>query len=322
MIESASTTPPAREIVLEAVSKFYGEVLGIGQVSLTIPPGITSLVGPNGSGKSTLMNLITGLIQPTRGRLSVLGISPGDPEELFRLVGYCSQFDSFPRGLSGFQFINSYLRVHGYQAPRAGALARKAIERVGLTDAAGRRVSAYSKGMRQRIKLAQAIAHQPSVLVLDEPLNGLDPLARSEIIALFRELAEEGLHLLISSHILHEVDILSDRVILLKGGYVIAEGEIHSVRDEIREKPLQVSIRCDKPSLLAARVFQHDSVVEARLHDDEQGLLVSTRDTDRFYLLLNRLVIEDDLRVESVAPADENIDAVYRYLVGGEKEGL
>ena len=154
----------------------------------------------------------------------------------------------------------------------------KAIERVGLTEAAGRKVAGYSKGMRQRIKLAQAIAHRPSVLILDEPLNGLDPMARAEVIALFRELADAGLHVIVSSHILHEVDLISDQVVLINGGYVVAEGEIGGVRDEMEEEhPVQVLIRCDRPSLLASRVFEQDHVVEARIHDDGRGLLVRTR---------------------------------------------
>src|SRR5215471_11700300 len=175
-------------IQFENVSRFYGEVLGVNRVSLSIPPGVTSLVGPNGAGKTTLMNLMTGLVQPSCGEIRVLGIKPSNPEKLFRLVGYASQFDSFPKGLTGFQFIYSYLRLFGYASEKCTSLARAAIDRVHLNDAAERKVAGYSKGMRQRIRLAQAIAHDPRVLVLDEPLNGLDPLVRAETIALFRQL--------------------------------------------------------------------------------------------------------------------------------------
>src|SRR5690242_5908374 len=195
-----------RRVIFENVSKFYGDVLGVNRVNLSIPPGITGLVGPNGSGKTTLMNLMVGLIRPSRGKIDILGVSAEQPEELFKHVGYSTQYDAFPPGLTGYQFIESYLRVHGYTAKEADEMTWKAIERVNLVDAAKRRVAGYSKGMRQRIKLAQAIAHQPSVLVLDEPLNGLDPMARAEVISLFRELADGGLHVLVSSHILHEVD--------------------------------------------------------------------------------------------------------------------
>jgi len=309
--------PDDHMIVFEDVSKFYGEILGVNRVTLAIEPGITSLVGPNGSGKTTLMNLMTGLIRPTRGRVSVLGLRPDHPEVFFSKVGYCSQFDSFPSALTGFQFINSYLRVHGRPKKEAQELAWKALHRVYLLEAAHRKIAAYSKGMRQRVRFAQAIAHEPAVMILDEPLNGLDPMARAETIRLFRQLADEGLHLIISSHILHEVNDMSDTVILLNNGYVVAEGAIQGVRDEMEEHPMQILIRCDRPGLLAARVFEQDSVVEAKIHKDKHGLFVKTRDADAFYLLLNTIVVQDGLNVESIAPADDDLNAVYQYLIGG-----
>ena len=189
-----------------------------------------------------------------------------------------------------------------------------------MLDAADRKVAAYSKGMRQRIRLAQAIAHRPSVLILDEPLNGLDPMVRAETIALFRKLAAEGLHLIISSHILHEVDVMSDRVVLVNNGYIVAEGNIHGVRDEVTEHPMQILIRCDQPAKLAAQVFAEDSVVEARLHNDRGGLFVRTRDADSFYLLLNRVVADGAINVESIAPVDDDLSAVYGYLISSEGE--
>ena len=305
-------------IIFDDVSKFYGEILGVNRVNLTIAPGITSLVGPNGAGKSTLMNLMTGLLRPTRGSVTLLGIPTDRPEQLFRKVGYCTQFDSFPRGLTGREFIHSFLLVHGFDKKKAAEFTVTALERVNLLDAADRKVGAYSKGMRQRIRLAQSMAHQPSVLILDEPLNGLDPMVRAETIALFRKLSAEGLHLIISSHILHEVDMMSDCVVLLNNGYVVAEGNIHGVRDEMEEHPMQILIRCDKPSKLAAHVFDQDHVVEARLHDDRGGLFVKTRNADRFYLLLNRVVSEGEINIESIAPVDDDISAVYQYLIGSE----
>jgi len=305
-------------IIFDDVSKFYGEILGVNRVNLSIAPGITSLVGPNGSGKSTLMNLMTGLLQPTRGKITVLGIPTDRPEELFRKVGYCTQFDSYPRGLTGAEFIKSFLLVHGMERQKAESLTRKALERVSLLEAGDRKIAAYSKGMRQRICLAQALAHEPSVLILDEPLNGLDPMVRAETIALFRKLAEQGLHLIISSHILHEVDMMSDFVVLLNNGYVVAEGNIHGVRDEMEEHPMQILIRCDQPSRLAAQVFAQDHVVEARLHDDKRGLFVRTRDADNFYLLLNQIVAEGEVTIESIAPVDDDLNAVYQYLFGSE----
>jgi ABC-2 type transport system ATP-binding protein len=275
-------------IVFDDVSKFYGEVLGVNRVNLSLPPGVTSLVGPNGSGKTTLMNLMTGLVRPTQGSISVLGLTPDQPEEFFRHVGYCTQFDSFPKGVTGYEFINQYLRLRGLTAIDAHRLTTEAISRVSMGEAAHRKVAAYSKGMRQRIRLAQAIAHHPTVLVLDEPLNGLDPMARAESMALFEALGKEGMHVVISSHVLHEVDKISDQVVLMSYGYVVAEGQIQGVRSEVTEHPMQILVRCDAPNLLASRLFAQDHVVEAKLNRDGQGVLVRTLDADQFYILLNR----------------------------------
>ena len=313
-----STAASGEMILFEEVSKFYGEVLGVNRVNLRIAPGITSLVGPNGSGKTTLMNLMTGLLKPTSGRISVLGISPDEPEALFRKLGYCSQFDSFPRGATAREFISFYLRVHGYRKQETEELTHRALERVSMLEAADRKVSAFSKGMRQRVRLAQSIAHNPSVLILDEPLNGLDPMARAEIIRLFRQLADAGMYLIISSHILHEVDMMSDSVVLLHNGYVVAEGEVHGVRDEIDEHPIQILIRCDRPQALAARLFKHEHIVEARIHNDRHGLFVKTRRPDEFYLLLNMVITDLKLQVESVAPVDGDLNAVYQYLIASD----
>ena len=304
-------------IVLENVSKFYGEVLGVNGVSLAIECGITSLVGPNGAGKTTLLNLMTGLLKPTKGTIRVLGTEPSNPEMFYRKIGYCSQFDSFPKGVTGYQLISSIMSIHGYNRADAKARSSAVIEKVGMGDAADRRIAGYSKGMRQRIKLALAIAHDPKVLVLDEPLNGLDPMARAEVIELFRKFAEAGLHVVISSHILHEVDIISDSVIMMSNGYVVAEGDIQSVRNEMDDHPIHIFIRCDRPSLVAALIFQQDSVVEAKIHADGGGLLVASRNADNFYRLFNRIVLDHHISVEAVEPADENVHSVYEYLIGG-----
>jgi ABC-2 type transport system ATP-binding protein len=187
-----------------------------------------------------------------------------------------------------------------------------------MTEAALRRVASYSKGMRQRIKLAQAIAHQPTVLVLDEPLNGLDPMARAEAIALFRSLAAEGLYVIISSHILHEVDRISDQVVMLSNGYVVAEGQIQAVRGEMhQDHPLQILVRTKQPAVLASRLFSQDHVADVRMHHDRGGLLISTREPEMFYKLLQDLVVEGAIDLQSVTPADDDVHSVYEYLIGG-----
>jgi ABC-2 type transport system ATP-binding protein len=312
---SAGTAPPA--VIFEEVSKFYGEVLGVNRVTLNIPPGITSLVGPNGSGKTTLMNLMTGLLHPDNGRILMRGISPRDPEALMRITGYATQYDTAPRWATGFTFITTGLRLFGYSRADAEARAWTALERVSLTEAATRKVASYSKGMRQRVRLAQAIAHDPDLLVLDEPLNGLDPLVRAETIALFRAWASAGKHVIISSHVLQEVDLISDQVVLIANGMIIAEGSIRAVRDEIDEHPSQFLVRCPTAPDVASRLFTEPHVSEVRLNDDRLGLLVKTTDREAFARALGRIAL-DGHRIEGVVPADENVDALYEYLIGGE----
>jgi ABC-2 type transport system ATP-binding protein len=251
-----------------------------------------------------------------------MSLSPGSATEFFRNVGYCAQFDFFPRGITGWQFIFDSLMLHGMSKTEASRLTRESLERVQLGDAAGRRIAGYSKGMRQKTRLAQAIAHHPRVLVLDEPLNGLDPMARAESIALFEELGRQGMHLLISSHILDEVDRISDRVVLITGGYLIAEGNIHEVRQEVREKPMQVLIRCDHPALLASKMFAINHCVEARLHADGLGVFLRTGDIDQFYSALNGIAAEGLVKIEAVAPADDDVNAIYQYLIGSDGSAL
>lgn len=307
-----------RQIVFNNVSKFYGEVLGVNRVSFTLESGITSLVGPNGSGKTTLMNLLTGLIRPTQGSILVLGLTPQQPIEFYRQVGYCTQFDSFPPGTNGYDFIFQPLCLHGFTNEQAAKLTSEALERAGMAQVAQRKVAGYSKGMRQRVRLAQSIAHHPSVLVLDEPLNGLDPMARAESIALFESLAKQGMHVIISSHILEEVDRISDRVVMMSSGYVVAEGQIREVRNEVRDHPIQILVRCSNASRLASAAFELDHVVEAKILNDGQSVLVRTRDAENFYLMVNKIVSAGLVEVDTVSPADADVNSIYQYLIGSD----
>lgn len=320
--DSALHLPDDETVIFDNVSKFYGEVLGVNRISLRLGPGITGLVGPNGSGKSTLMNLMTGLLRPTEGSIHVLGAPTDRPEQLFHKVGYLTQFDSFPASMNGYQFVYSYLRIHGHRHGDADEMTWAAIDRVGLRDAAMRKMAGYSKGMRQRIRLAQAIAHGPQVMVLDEPLNGLDPMARNEVIEVFKSLAEDGCHVVISSHILHEVDMISDQVLLLSGGYVVAEGGVSDVREEMHERPIQVLVRCDKATEVASALFAAEVAVEVSLHDDRQGVMVRTTNAGEFYRFMNQLVLDKDLSLETISVADSDVRAVYAYLIENEGEAL
>lgn len=305
-------------ILFHNVSKFYGDVLGVNKVDLRIPPGITSLVGPNGSGKTTLMNLMTGLVHPGSGSISVRGVSPFAPEKLMRILGYATQYDAAPRGVTGFGFVLAGLLLHGYPRAEAERRAALAIEAVALTHSAQRKIAAYSKGMRQRIRLAQAIAHEPEILVLDEPLNGLDPLVRAETIALFRDYAARGRHVILSSHVLQEVDVFSDQVILIANGMIVAEGEIRNVRDEIHEHPSQFLLHCQQRSRVASLLFEQADVLEVKLDPEGRGVLVTTRHRDAFATAVQRIALSG-IEIDGVLPMDENVDALYEYLIGGGK---
>jgi ABC-2 type transport system ATP-binding protein len=304
-----------RTVDFDEVSKFYGEVLGVNHVSLSIPPGITSLVGPNGAGKTTLMNLMTGLIHPDDGTITVRGISPRDPERLMRITGYATQYDSAPRWATGFSFITTSLQLFGFNGADAEEKAWKALQQLGLAGAAHRKMAGYSKGMRQRVRLAQAIAHEPEILILDEPLNGLDPLVRAETIALFHTWGALGRHVILSSHVLQEVDVISDQVVLISNGMIVAEGKIRDVREEMHEHPSQFIVRCREASRVAALLFNSDHVTEVRLNKDRMGLLVMTRNREQFSRAISRIAL-DGYGIDSVIPTDENVDALYEYLIG------
>lgn len=302
-------------IRFEGVSRFYGDVLGVNRVDLELEPGIIGLVGPNGAGKSTLMNLVTGLVRPSRGKVTVRGVAPDDTETFFRHIGYCTQYDGFPLGMTGRRLLFSLLRVHGFETESANELANVALDRVGMTAAADRPVDAYSKGMRQRIKLAQAICHEPQVLVLDEPLNGLDPQARAEVTEILRERGAAGAHVLVSSHILHEVDAISDRVVFLDNGYVIAAGDAPGIKGELKQYPMQIFVRSQQAPGIASRLFDLRQVNEVRLHDDGAGLFARTPDADGFFLAFNKLTIAEGWQIDSMGTADETVEAIYNYLV-------
>lgn len=301
-------------IALRDVSKFYGDFLGVNRISLDIEPGIVGLVGPNGAGKSTLMNLISGLVTPTRGTVTINGVTPAQPESFYQLLGYCSQYDSFPAGITGYDFVLNTLLVHGFSKKSAVQLTEQTLDQVNLTNAALNAVDSYSKGMRQRIKLAQSICHQPNVLILDEPLNGLDPMARAQVIELFRGFADAGKIVLISSQILHEVDLISDRVVLLNSGYLVAEGGLSDIQSETGE-PMKIFIRSSDVSQIASKAFDLSHVVEVQLHFDGKGLFIRTSDADAFFLEFNQYVTQENWSIESMGPADETIEALYQNLI-------
>jgi ABC-2 type transport system ATP-binding protein len=315
--KSRPTANPPPTVRLFDVSRWYGEILGVNKVTADIMPGITGMVGPNGAGKSTLMNLICGMLRPGQGSVTVFGQPVWNNKELRRRVGYCSQVDHFYEGFSGFDFVCAMMKLHGNGRDWARERARQILDQVDMTQHMHRRLRGYSKGMRQRVKIAVSLAHQPDLLILDEPFNGLDPVGRREMMQLFAEYAGEGRTLLISSHILHEVEQMTDNILMMSNGYVVAEGQVRQVRDLLRRHPFQVFLRCDDPRRLAGVMLSEPDVTQAQI-DGEDCVTLSTCNPDRFYLRLNEIVLEHGFAIDVVTLADENMQSIYRYLSGRE----
>ena len=314
--------PHAPLLLFEQVSKWYGTVLALNQVTLELTGGITGLVGANGAGKSTLLRMATGQVKPTLGRVSVGGVDAWDWRAR-RLVGYCPDADAFYEDLSGREFVRVMARLCGYDRAEANRRAAAALDRVGMTDRAGRKLQGYSKGMRQRIKLAQALLHDPGLLILDEPLSGIDPVGRQELLELFQALAAQGKCLLISSHELEALEKLTNHVVVMARGRVAAVGTLRQIRDLLDDYPLSVRIDVDRPRDVARLLLALPDVVAVELDtaaadgDTPPGLVVKARNPKRFFADLGRLVVAEELDVRRLEPLDDSAHAILGYLLGG-----
>jgi ABC-2 type transport system ATP-binding protein len=303
--------------VIEAreLGRWYGEVVGLNELSVTVGAGITGLIGPNGAGKSTFLKLVAGEIRPSRGSVRVLGLEPFANRELYRRIGFCPQQDALYEHLSGRDFVVLLLRLSGYSPREARERADLALERVGLTDAARRRTGTYSKGMRQRAKLAQAIAHEPELLVVDEPLTGLDPVVRHAMVELFAKLAADGMHILVSSHVLHEVASLTSEVVLIHRGRLLAQGGVADIRDLLSRHPRHIELEADEPRRLAGSLIALAGVASVRVADDAGRLSVEARDAGAFFRELTGIAAAGGFGVRRLECADESLEAVFDYLV-------
>jgi ABC-2 type transport system ATP-binding protein len=301
-------------IVTEQVSKWYGQVIGLNDVTLTVPPGITGLLGPNGAGKSTFMKLVTGQLKPSKGRITVLGESIWQNPDLYFRIGFCPEQDAFYERMTGLEWVTALVRLNGGTESAAVAAAKRALEMVDLSSAANKKIGAYSKGMRQRVKMAQALAHEPELLILDEPLSGMDPLARRKTIKLIREWGRAGRSVLVSSHILHEIEAMTSNILLINQGRILAEGDVHQIRDLIDEHPHTVHIRAEQPRALAREFLASDHVLSLRFEAD--AVIVQTGKPDLFYAQLTALAASNDLgAIHEVTSPDDNLQAVFQYLV-------
>jgi ABC-2 type transport system ATP-binding protein len=302
-------------IEFDGVSKWYGNVIGLNKLTLRIPAGVTGLLGPNGAGKSTLLQLATGQLRPSQGTVRVLGQDVWDNPPLNRLIGLCPEQDAFYEWMTGHDFVRTCARLSGMGRREAADAADRAMDTVGMTENMNRAIRGYSKGMRQRTKLAQALVHGPRVLFLDEPLTGTDPVARRDLIEVIRGLGATGCSVLVSSHVLHEVQALTPRIVLLHRGRLVAEGHVREIRDLIDKHPHRIVLVCDKHRELAARLAACDDVDGIKFLAGEPGLLVETRQPDAFYARLPGLALSDGLALREVYSEDDNLEAVFKYLV-------
>jgi len=302
-------------IELGDVSKWYGEVIGVNRISLSVASGVTGLLGPNGAGKTTLLNLIVGQLKPSQGEVRVRGRNPWRDRSVHRFVGYCPDIDSFYRAMTGMEFVTAMLRLSAFLPWVARKRAHAALETVGLLEASNKKIGAYSKGMRQRLKFAQAIAHDPEIIVLDEPLGGMDPLARKQTIDLIRKFGQEGKTVVVSSHILHEIEAMTSNIVVMNNGKVLAEGNVHEVRELLDRFPRKIRIICDRPRFLSSRLVEFDDVVSVGLDRDSPGLLVETVKPDAFFSRLPEVILSNNIEVESLTSPDDSVEAVFKYLV-------
>jgi ABC-2 type transport system ATP-binding protein len=309
--------PPALTPVVDfdGVSKWYGQVIGLNKLTLRIAPGVTGLLGPNGAGKSTLLQLATGQLRPSQGTVRVLGQSPWSNPGLMRYLGLCPEQDAFYEWMTGLDFVRTCARLTGMNGRAATEAAEKALETVGMTENMRRAIRGYSKGMRQRTKLAQALVHSPRVLFLDEPFTGTDPVARHELIEVIRGLGAAGRSVIVSSHVLHEVQTLTPNIVLLHRGRLVAEGHVRQIRDLIDGHPHRIVLVCDDYRNLAARVVAWDDVEGVKLMAGDSALMVETRRPDVFYGRLPALVAEGGVPIREVYSEDDNLEAVFKYLV-------
>jgi len=303
-------------IVTDHLARWYGEVIGLNDVSVEVPEGVTGLLGPNGAGKSSFMRIISGELRPSAGTARVFGEAPFANPEVHRRIGYCPEGDRFFDSMRAGDMLVHLLRLSGYGVREARERADRSLSEVDLVTVKPRRLGSLSKGQRQRVKLAQAIAHDPELLLLDEPLSGLDPVARHATQELILRRAEAGATVLISSHVLHEVEALTNRILLVHKGRIAATGEVREIRKLMDRHPHRIRIATSDPRRVAALYVEREGLRGIRF--EEGAVVLSTTDPEGVYADLPRMVVENDLPVTGIESPDEKLEAVFDILVGGE----
>jgi ABC-2 type transport system ATP-binding protein len=297
------------------LSKWYGNVLGLSDVSLEIESGITGLLGPNGAGKSTFMKLVTGQMKPNIGRVTVGGQDVWNNYRVFSRIGFCPEPDAFYDDVTGWEFLTGLLRLSGYSGVQAADRASRALDIVELSKDKDRKIRSYSRGMRQRVKFAQAVAHDPDIIILDEPLSGLDPLGKRRLIRLVKDFQSAGKTIVVSSHVLPEIEAMTSRIVMIHHGKILAQGDIHSIRDLIESYPHMISLKCADARAVAARFVGDASILKMSFGEDGRSLVVETHNRDAFFSRLQAVVLETGIDVDELTSPDDNLQAVFDYLV-------
>jgi ABC-2 type transport system ATP-binding protein len=304
-------------IELERCSKWYGHVLGVSEVTWRVGGGVVGLLGPNGAGKSTLIKMISGLMRPSRGAVRVYGEAPFSSPAARARIGYCPEHEGRYGELTALEMVAAMAELSGLDRRRARSAAAASLEQLGMAEAAHRRVAGFSKGMVQRTKLAQALVHDPDLVILDEPLTGVDPVGRAEIAERVRALGKAGKTVLISSHVLHEVEAITEEILVIYQGQVLAEGNLYKIRELIDRHPHRIRIECDRPRELAAAVAGAEHLTQ--ISYERHGIVIETRDPDHAYDLIARTSLESGLAIRSLTSTDNNLDSVFAYLTGGRR---
>ncbi|NIM16594.1 MAG: ATP-binding cassette domain-containing protein [Candidatus Aminicenantes bacterium] len=300
----------------ENLSKWYGNVLGISEISLEITSGIKGLLGPNGAGKSTFLKILCGQLKPNIGTITILGEPVFSNYPLFSRIGFCPEHECYYRGNTGWQQVVFMAKLHGFDNKTAAEKAEAAIDKVGLLDAKDKLIREYSMGMKQRLKFAASIVHDPEVLLLDEPMRGIDPLWRVKIVQLIKEFGKAGKTVIVASHILPEIEIMTNDIILIHQGKVFAQGDIHYIRNLMDSHPHMISVECTHPRKLAGMMLDRNYILNVNFHENDREVTFNTNKRDQFFDLLNRLIVEHDIDVTEIFSPDDNLQAVFDYLVG------
>ena len=305
-------------IQFQGVTKLYGKVLGVNDITLELPRGAYGLLGPNGAGKSTLLNLLTGQLLPTRGTVRVLSLNPRNNPELMRRIGFCPGFEGMYASISGIEWVIYLLEMQGYALCKARQRALECMELVGMVEGMYRPISSYSRGMRQRTKLAQAISHEPELLILDEPLSGLDPIGRAQMTDLLRNWIAMGRSMIIASHVLHEIEALTHSFLLISGGRVLASGTAEEVHELLFDVPLEIHVQCSDLRGFAAKILAASLADSAKIRSTNSGdevVVLSTRHAGRISSMIPGWLKDDGLQIYEIRTADDSLQSLFNSLM-------